>query len=82
MGAEGNFFLLGSQPYELVEVDGPIIRSGRACAAQFDHRRRLLRISRQIPPHQRALVVAAAVNDACMRMWRPVPVIWPRWEGE
>ena len=58
MAANGKYFLLGSQPYELVEVDGPIIRCGRACAAQFDHERRVLRISRQIPPAQRALVVA------------------------
>jgi hypothetical protein len=77
-----NFFLLGRQRYELIEVDGPIVRGGRACAVQFDHERRVLRVSRRIPPAQRALVVACAVSDACRRLWRPVPVVWPRWWQE
>lgn len=75
-------FLMGRQCYELVEVDGPIVRQGRACAVQFDHEQRVLRVSRQIPAHQRAAVVASAVSDACYRLWRPVPVIWPAWERD
>jgi len=72
------FFLMGDRRYELVEVDGPIDRSGKRCAVQFDHAAAVLKVSRQIPASQRTLIVASAVSDACFRLWKPIPVIWPR----
>ena len=84
MGTEGKrisarIFRIGERPYELVEVDGPVERDGQTFAAQFDHEAGVLRVSRTVPPEQRAWVVAVAVSDACFRLWRPVPVIWPDW---
>lgn len=77
-----HYFLMGTQCYELVEMEGPIRRGRRACAVQFDHERRMLAVSAGMEPMQRTLVVASAVSEACFRLWRPVPVMWPRWEGE
>jgi hypothetical protein len=74
------YFLMGDQQYTLVEVDGPIKRNGKRCAVQFDHEAKVLRVSKQIPFQQRMLVVASAVSDACFRMWKPMPVIWPDWQ--
>lgn len=70
-------FSLGSRPYELVEVDGPIRRGKRTFPAQFDHDAGVLRISKTVPVEQRAWVVAVAVADACFLLWKPLPVIWP-----
>jgi hypothetical protein len=75
------FFLMGDRRYELVEVDGPIDRGGRRCAVQFDHDAAVLKVSRQIPLSQRSVVIAMAVSDACFRLWKPVPVVWPKWGG-
>ncbi len=72
-------FLMGDRQYELVEVDGPIDRDGRRCAVQFDHDAAVLKVSRQIPVSQRPVVIANAVSDACFRLWKPVPVVWPKW---
>ncbi len=72
-------FLLGDRPYELVEVSGPICRGKRCFPSQFDHESRLLKISKSVPQEQRAWVAAVAVSDACFRLWRPIPVIWPDW---
>ena len=85
MGTEGKqaaaqIFRIGGRQYELVEVDGPLPpRAGETFPAQFDHAAGLLRVSRTVPAEQRAWVVAVAVSDACYRLWRPVPVIWPDW---
>ena len=76
------FFLLGNRRYRVVVVSGPIRRGGRAAAVQFDHRRRVLRVSKQIPAEQLPAVIANAVGDACFRLWRPVKVVWPKWEEE
>ena len=75
----GQIFRIGGRQYELVEVDGPCERAGQTFPAQFDHAAGILRLSRTVPPDQRAWVVAVAVSDACFRLWRPVPVIWPDW---
>jgi hypothetical protein len=73
-------FRIGGRPYELVEVDGPLPpRAGETFPAQFDHAAGVLRVSRTVPVEQRAWVVAVAVSDACFRLWRPVPVVWPNW---
>lgn len=69
------FIILGFRQYELVEVDGPIVRDGKESAVQFDHEAMVLRVCREIPADQKAVVVANAVADACLRMWRPVPVV-------
>ena len=74
------FFLMGDRQYELVEVDGPITCGQRRCAVQFDHAACVLKMSRQVPMSQRPLVIASAVSDACLRLWKPVPVIWPKWD--
>jgi hypothetical protein len=84
MGTEGKqnaarVFRIGGRQYELVEVDGPVERDGQAFPAQFDHAAGVLRLSRAVPVEERAWVVAVAVSDACFRLWRPVPVIWPDW---
>lgn len=81
MAPEGKkIFRLGERQYELVEVDGPICRGTKKFPAQFDHEACVLRISRTVPAEERAWVVAIAVSDACFRMWRPIPVIWPNWQ--
>jgi hypothetical protein len=74
------YFLLGDRRYELVEVDGPIDRAGKRCAVQFDHAAAVLKVSREIPVLQRSVVIANAVSDACFRLWKPIPVIWPKWD--
>jgi hypothetical protein len=75
------FFLMGDRRYELVEVDGPITCGQRRCAVQFDHAAGVLKMSRQVPMSQRPVVIASAVSDACFRLWKPVPVIWPKWDA-
>ena len=75
------FFLMGDRRYELVEVDGPIDCGDRRCTVQFNHAAAVLKVSQQIPASQRTLIVASAVSDACFRLWKPVPVIWPRWDA-
>ncbi len=70
-------FLLGDRPYELVAVSGPIRRGNRTFPAQFDHEKGVLKISRSVPVDQRAWVVAVAVSDACFRLWKPIPIVWP-----
>jgi hypothetical protein len=80
MDSQGKqFFLVGNRRYELIEVDGPINRAGKRCAVQFDHAAGVLKVSRQIPASQRSVVIANAVSDACFRLWKPVPVVWPKW---
>ncbi len=76
----GQIFRIGGREYELREVDGPVERGGDVFPAQFDHAAGVLLLSRAVPVEQRAWVVAVAVSDACFRLWRPVPVIWPDWE--
>ena len=73
------YFLMGDRRYELVEVDGPIDRAGKRSAVQFDHAAAVLKVSREIPVSQRSVVIANAVSDACFRLWKPVPVVWPKW---
>jgi hypothetical protein len=70
-------FSLGHRRYEIVIVDGLIRRGNRTFAAQFDHDAGLLNISIDVPIEQRAWVVAVAISDACFRLWKPIPVIWP-----
>ncbi len=78
MNDEGKqIFILGDRPYQLVEVSGPIRRESRTFPAQFDHDAGVLKISSLIPLEQRAWVVAVAVSDACFRLWRPIPIVWP-----
>ncbi len=72
-------FSLGSRQYEIVEVDGPICRGNRVFPAQFDHDAGVLNISSAVPMEQRAWVLAVAISDACFRLWKPIPVIWPNW---
>ena len=84
MGQEGNpaarIFRIGGRQYELVEVDGELPPvAGQVGPAQFDHDAGVLRVSRSVPAELRAWAVAVAVSDACFRLWRPVPVIWPNW---
>jgi hypothetical protein len=64
----GQVFMLGGEPYELVYVDGPICRAGRRYATQFNHDKRLLRISSTVPVEHRPWAVAVAVSEACQRM--------------
>jgi hypothetical protein len=74
-------FSLGNRPYEIVVVDGVIHRGNRSFPAQFDHDAGLLKISIDVPIDQRAWVVAVAISDACFRLWKPIPVIWPQTLG-
>jgi hypothetical protein len=71
-------FQIGNRPYELIVVSGPIYRENRVVLTQFDHEKRVLRISSVVPIEDRAWAVAVAVSDACFRLWRPIPVVWPR----
>ena len=73
-------FRIGGRQYELVEVDGPLCRGSKRFATQFDHDAGILKISRTVPVDQRPWAVAVAVSDACFRLWRPIPVIWPNWQ--
>jgi hypothetical protein len=66
----------------LLEVDGPLRRGNQTFPAQFDHVAGVLKISRTVPVEQRSWVVAVAVSDACQRLWKPVPVIWPNWQRD
>jgi hypothetical protein len=76
-------FFIANRQYELIEVDGPISRQNRLFPAQFDHEAGVLRISKTVPLEQRAWVVAVEVSDACLQMWKPLPVIWPiGWPGD
>ena len=70
-------FPIGDRPYELTVVSGPIYRENRIVPAQFDHEKKVLRISSAVPIEDRAWVVAVAVSDACFRLWRPIPILWP-----
>ena len=72
-------FSLGDRQYHLVEVEGPIQRGNGVFPAQFDHDAGVLKISKTVPLDRRAWVVAVAISDACFRLWRPIPVIWPNW---
>lgn len=72
-------FQIGNRAYELVVVEGPIVRGNRGFPAQFDHDAGVLRISSTVPVDQRAWAVAVAVSDACFRMWNPIPLIFPHW---
>lgn len=83
MAWEGKqIFRIGDRQYELREVDGPLRCGDRVFPAQFDHEAGVLKISRTVPVQQRAWVVAVAVSDACQRLWKPVPVIWPNWRPD
>ncbi len=80
MKQEGKkIFLIGDRQYELVEVDGPIRRKNETFAVQFDHDAGVLKLSKQVPVEDRPWAVAVAVSDACRRVFRPIPVIWPKW---
>jgi hypothetical protein len=72
-------FSLGNRVYELVVIEGPIVRENRRFPAQFDHGAGVLRISSTVPVEQRAWVAAVAVSDACLRLWKPIPLIFPNW---
>ncbi len=72
-------FRIGNQVYELTEVEGEICRGNRRFPAQFDHEKGLLKVSTLVPIEQRAWVVAVAISDACLQVWKPIPVIWPQW---
>lgn len=74
-----NIFLIGNRVYEWVLDEG--MMNGGA-AAQFDHERAVLRVSARVPVELRAVVTAMAVSDACQRLWRPIPVVWPRWRHD
>ena len=71
-------FRIGDRQYELLEVDGPIEREGKLFPAQFDHAAGVLRVSKSVPMDDRPWVVAVAVSDACFRLWRPIPVLFPK----
>ncbi len=78
--AVSRIFRIGGRQYEFVEVDDPFPPGdGEVSATQFDHAAGVLRVSRSVPVDERAWAVAVAVSDACYRLWRPIPVIWPDW---
>ncbi len=81
MVTEGKqIFSIGGRCYEIVEVTGPICRGDQTFPTQFDHDSGQLRISSTVPLADRPCVVAAAVSDACFRLWRPIPLIHPNWQ--
>lgn len=74
-----NYFRVGANLYEYVEVDGPIRRGGQTLVADFDHIACKFYLSRTVPVNRRPIVAAAAISDLCFRLWKPLPAIHPPW---